>query len=102
VANNAVRRNDMTSGHSCYPPQRIVGGSPNVFINKRNAIRQGDAVEVHTCGITSHGAITDIKDGKRTVFINGIPPTRLGDKMDESTPCGSIVITASSNVFFGE
>lgn len=102
VANNAVRKNDMTSGHHCFPPQRISGGSPDVFANKRNVIRQGDDVGSHTCGIASHGAITDIKPGRRTVFINGIPPTRLGDKMDESTPCSSIVITASSNVFFGE
>lgn len=102
MANNAVRKNDMTSGHSCFPPQQIIGGSPNVFVNNRAAIRQGDKVEEHTCGLEAHAAITEIKDGHRTVFINGIPPTRLGDKMDKSLPCESIVITASSNVFFGE
>lgn len=110
ATNNAVRKNDMTSGHSCYPPQRIIGGSPNVFVNKRNVIRQGDDVKKHACGLGEpHPAWTEIKERECTVFVNGKRPTKLGDKMDKDIPlamsqpwCKSIVITASSNVFLGD
>lgn len=117
MANNAVRVNDMTSGHDCFPPQKIIGGSPNVFANERNVVRQGDKCQSHVCGMTSHHSYTEQKIGKRSVFVNGIPPTRLGDTMSlgvdkrgvgivdetgEETRCTSIVITASSTVFFGE
>ena len=121
VANNVVRKNDLASGHGCFPPHRIIGGSPTVFVNKRNVIRQGDLCEPHSCGlvINSHYSYTETKDdwGTRTVFINGTPATRLGDTMSvgvekkktgissethEEVNCESIVITASSNVFFGE
>ena len=119
MANNAVRVNDMTSGHDCYPPQRIKQGSNTVFVNNRAAIRQGDLCEAHSCGLAAHYSYTETKDDwdKRTVFINGVPPTRLGDTMsigldkkktgisvedNSEVSCKSIVITASANVFFGE
>lgn len=115
---NAVRVRDLTTGHGCYPPQEIVEGSPNVFVNNRHVVRNGDHVDYHTCNPADieslHNGWCEIKDDhgrkKFKVVINGRKPARLLDRIEphEETepppekPCGGKVMTASSNVFFGE
>lgn len=135
---NAIRVNDLTSGHGCYPPQKIMTGSANVHANSRNVVRKGDELEYHLCvpGEYAHNAQVRIIDDrttyprtyqdepereKYTVWINGIPPARLKDKMefaklitgelidpprllrkDEDSFCEGIIITGSKNVFFEE
>ena len=85
---NAVRLNDMTTGHGCFPPQKIIKASTNVNVNGRGVARDGDAVEEHICKANSHGG---------TVFINGKPAA----KILSSVSCGGKVMTGSGNVFFG-
>ncbi|KZL11706.1 PAAR domain-containing protein [Pseudovibrio sp. Ad26] len=40
----AARLGDIGSGHGChFPPTPAIAGSPNILINNRLAVRQGDA-----------------------------------------------------------
>lgn len=43
----AARKDDIASGHGCFPDTAITEGSPNVFINGQPAARVGDAVAPH-------------------------------------------------------
>ena len=92
---NAVRLNDMTTGHGCFPPQKIIEASPNVNANGRGVARDGDAVEEHICKANSHGGTIQASGG--TVFINGKPVAKILSPVS----CGGKVMTGSGNVFFG-
>ena len=39
------RLKDLESGHNCWPPVPVVTGSPNVYVNKVLAIKEGDTQE---------------------------------------------------------
>lgn len=54
-----VRLNDECTGHGCYPSRVNDQGSPNVFVNNRNAHRVGDHWVTHCCF-----------DGSTKFFIN--------------------------------
>lgn len=89
-----VRQNDQTVGHGCYPPQKVLIGSSNVFIEGIPAHRQGDAVQPHGC----HGAHPTFGgSGSSTVKANGLSIQRISDKAS----CGSVYISGSSTVFAG-
>lgn len=95
----AARINDIGSGHAChFPPSEAIEGSPNVFINNRNAVRQGDAYAPHgcpSCPAPAHGR--RLASGSATVYINGRQAGRIGDPID----CGGADMTGSPNVFIG-
>ncbi|WP_130099341.1 DUF3289 family protein [Siccibacter turicensis] len=93
----AARKDDIASGHGCFPDTAITEGSPNVFINGQPAARVGDAVAPHGCtcgnGCGTHSRV--IAEGASSVFINGKPAVAVGHSIN----CGGVVISGSSNVF---
>ncbi|WP_426447696.1 DUF3289 family protein [Siccibacter colletis] len=93
----AARKDDIASGHGCFPDTAITEGSPNVFINGQPAARVGDAVAPHGCtcgsGCGMHARV--IAEGASSVFINGKPAVAVGHGIN----CGGVVISGSSNVF---
>jgi uncharacterized Zn-binding protein involved in type VI secretion len=90
----AARYADLCTGHSCYPSRPNNEGSPDVFINDRNAHRRGDSWEKHCCSkMGCHGAITI--EGSSNVFVNDIPLAGIKDDVS----CGSKILTGSSDVW---
>lgn len=87
-------------GKPCCPHVVVgpaTGGSPDVFINGKPALRIGDpGIHALCCGSNSWKAAA----GSPTVVINNIPVTRLGDR---TTHCGGIgaMIEGSHNVIIG-
>lgn len=90
----ACRLTDMTTGHGCFPPQKTIQGSPNVFIEKFPAFRVGDAIQPHCCKYChpSFGGV-----GSSTVFVNGRPLMRIKDKVT----CGGVMMTGAKKVRAG-
>ncbi len=74
-----------------------IGGSPNVFVNGRPAIRVDDpGIHAACCGPNTWNA----KTGSSSVFINGRAAHRLGDMVKHCGGMGS-TIEGSANVFVG-
>ena len=70
----------------------------NVFINNLGAARIGDTTkEFDQCCGSSHGAVGQ---GSRTVYVNGIPFSRLGDRINPHHGAANIT-SGSPNVFVG-
>jgi len=82
----AHRQGDVSGGTAS--PAIATGGSPNVFINGRPAMREGDAYED---GST-------LVEGSKSVFINGKPAGRSL----AATSNGGIAFSGSPNVFIGD
>jgi len=80
--------------HECHKHggNKIIEGSPNVFINNKSAARVGDHA---ACKIT--GEKTKIKSGSSSVMINGKPAAR----QDDSTDHNGKITSGSSNVMIG-
>lgn len=81
--------------HNCTGP--AVSGSPNVFVNNKNALRVGDdGVHAACCGPNKWTAAK----GSSTVFINNKAAHR---KNDMDTHCGGVgkLIEGSPNVIVG-
>lgn len=93
------RKGDIGSGHAChFPPSAATGGSPNVFVNDKMAMRVGDAYAPHGCAPCPkppHGRA--LAAGSSTVFINGRKAGRIGDAID----CGGQAAAGSGDVFIG-
>lgn len=96
----AHRKGDIGSGHGChFPPTLATGGSPNVFVNGRPLMREGDSYAPHPCVVghaPPHGRA--LAAGSASVFVNGKPAGRQGDAID----CGGAAQTASGDVFIGD
>lgn len=91
-----TRIGDNCTGHDACPAAPLAEGSPDVFINSKNAGRVGDPYATHSC--EDHGPHQDnIAEGSKSVFINGIPAGRIGD----SVVIGGSVAQGSPNVFVG-
>ncbi len=79
----ACREGDRTFGicddhHRCCPHSRggkCGAGSPNVMINGRSAMRQGDKGDCRC----AHSGTFELKGGSATVMINGKAAIRIGD-----------------------
>lgn len=65
--------------------------SPNVIIGGKNAARATDLCD---CGSTSDMIVT----GSRSVFINGLPAARLGDKTNH----GGQIVEGLPSVLIGD
>lgn len=89
----AVRVDDITTGHGDFGSQTVIEGSPNVFINGKPAVTVGDKVSEHTYEDNTHEGV--VSTGSPTVFVNGKPKARKGD----SVSCGGTLDSGSSNVF---
>lgn len=96
----ALRLGDLGSGHDChFPTTPAIEGSPNVFINSRPAVREGDAYMPHGCPSCKQPLHPrKLLQGSTSVFINDKPAGRLGDPID----CGGAAISGSPNVFIGD
>lgn len=96
----AHRKGDIGSGHGChFPPSSATGGSPDVFVNKKALMRQGDSYAAHACPAGHSGPHgRALSGGSATVFVNGKPAGRKGDAID----CGGAAVTASGNVHIGD
>lgn len=92
----AARKSDFCSGHGAFPPRASIEGSPDVFIEGLEALRQDDAWAAHCDPVpTCHSA--NQAAGSSTVFVNGKPLARIGDAVG----CGSSVATGATTVFAG-
>lgn len=91
----AARLNDLCTGHGGYSPRPTTEGSEDVFINNRQAHREGDSLASH-CTRYCHSGKTN--DGSKSVFVNGKKAVRVGDSVD----CGSSIMTGSDSVFIGD
>tara|TARA_Y100001963_G_C6782393_1_gene450699 strand:+ start:2996 stop:3280 length:285 start_codon:yes stop_codon:yes gene_type:complete len=84
---------DKSKGHKGFPPTHAKQASTDVFANGLGLVRLGDEYEKH-CNSGCH-------KGKAlsssTVFVNGRPVHRRGDKTD----CDDTAIAGSPNVFAG-
>ncbi len=82
-------------------PHKVIGpavqGSPDVFVNSKPALRQGDP-GIHTpcCMLNTWKAA----EGSSTVFINGKSAFRMGD-MTKHCGGGGNLIEGSGNVTAG-
>lgn len=101
---NTTRIGDGTSGicdagEKCCPHSRSgtnSSGSPDVYINQKQAHRLGDS---GSCNCP-HGGSYQSTSGSSTVFVNGRALTRIGD----ATTCQSCGktgshVSGSANVF---
>lgn len=84
----------MTMGHGCYPPQKLLEGSSNVFIEGKPTHRVGDKIQPHCCR-DCHPSVAS--DGSDTVFVNGKAIMRVADKAN----CGSAIMTGARTVSAG-
>ncbi|RUR87290.1 type IV secretion protein Rhs [Pectobacterium versatile] len=79
---------------SASPPAgKVDSGSPNVSVEGSPVSRA--EVDVVLC--TKHNGPQLIAQGSETVFVNGHPAARIGDK----TVCGATIKDGASTVFFG-
>lgn len=93
----AVRQGDTGKGHDRCPPTSATGGSSDVLINGKPAMRVGDAYAPHGC--KDHAVHPRSQAaGSGTVFINGKALARVGDAID----CGGEATSGSDDVFVDE
>lgn len=91
--NVAVRLNDLSSGHGCFPPQPSTSACSKVYVEGRLAVRVGDTWAPHTCGDNTHNATSSV--GSMKVMIEGKGAVRVNDSLS----CGSLAQTGASKVF---
>lgn len=86
----------LSCAHGVVGP--AVGGSPNVFVNGKPALRVGDpGIHAACCGPNTWNAAS----GSATVFINGRACHRMGDTTTHCGGTGSL-IAGSANVLVGD
>lgn len=85
------RKDDLTCGHECWPPQVPETWSPDTVVNGKNVIRKGDDRVPHCCP-PCHGATYE---GDNTVYVNGKPVQRIGHPLS----CGDTVCQGSPDTF---
>lgn len=88
------RLGDMTTGHGCFPPQKTIQGSTNVFIEGKPAFRQLDAAQPHCC---KYCHPTNAIKGSMTVYVNQRQLMRVTDPCN----CGSRMMTGARTVRAG-
>lgn len=88
----AVRLGDISQGHIPWPPRPSIEGSPNWSINKKPAVRVGDAWAIHCAG-SCHGGVSSV--GSPNWNVNGKPKVRKGDAIS----CGDTANQHSENFF---
>lgn len=90
----AVRIQDICTGHDCHPPRPVTEGSFNVFFEKRGAVNNTHLWMVHECEEDVHPGFGA---SSQTVFVNGSPAMAVGDPIN----CGSFCMTGANTVFIG-
>ncbi|HHX4056766.1 MAG: RHS repeat-associated core domain-containing protein [Burkholderia contaminans] len=82
------------------PPEekgKIANGSPDVFINDRQAARAADGADMDPVQCQDHSGPQMIAQGSDSVYINNLPAARVDDK----TTCDGTISKGSPNVFIG-
>lgn len=93
--NPADSHGDICCSHSVTGPG--TRGSPNILVNDLQPLRIGDpGVHSSCCGANSWV----VAEGSDTVFFNGIPASRIGDRTTHCGGTGSLV-QGSANVITG-
>lgn len=82
----AIRKGDICKGHADWAPRPNDEGSPNVFINNKEAHRVGDHWITH-CNSAPECHDSVAATGSPNVIINGKPLCRVND----SVACGSLM-----------
>lgn len=95
-----VARQGIDNCDGAFPgvPAPGASGSPNVNVNGRQVMRQGDPFTPHAYVIdpfTIHGRV--VVSGSSTVNINGKQAARIGDPLS----CGAHIAQGSPNVNVG-
>lgn len=90
----AVRIQDICSGHDCHPPRPVIEGSVNVFFEKRGVATNEHMWMVHQCDGDVHPGFGT---SANTVLVNGSPAMAVGDPIN----CGSVAMTGATTVFIG-
>lgn len=90
----AVRLNDFSRGHGCFPSKPNIEASTDTFVNGRGSVRFGDAWATHCCGSSCHGSVSS--EGSPNVFINGKPGVRIYDMIS----CSDAAYECSSDTFY--
>ena len=91
------RQDDLTTGHSCSeggyaPPTTPASFSPDVFVDGKAVVRNGDEITPHQCAGSNHSGVYM---GSHTVFVNNQPVQIVGDPIS----CGDTVAQGSPDVF---
>ena len=86
-----VRKTDVCSGHSCFPPRASASASGDVFANGIAVERNGDALQSHSCPPPAHGGSWV---GGSSVYVNGKAIQKEGSPID----CGSVGAQTSPDV----
>lgn len=89
--------NDISTGHSSFPPNMVSSGSTNVITNNCSTAREGDPMIPHGSPSPSppHGG--SISKGSSKVFVNSVGIARITDPIS----CGQALATGSGNVIAG-
>ena len=82
----AARKEDVCTGHDCYPSRANDQASGDTFANNRGAHRQGDHWRTHCCG-SCHDA--KLAQGSPDVLVNSKPWGRCNDKVSCKSKVGS-------------
>ena len=90
----AVRLNDYSSGHGCFPSKPNIEASNDTFVNGRGAVRVGDAWAIHCCGSSCHSSVSS--GGSPNTFINGRRGVRTGDDIS----CSDSAFDCSPDTFY--
>ena len=86
----------MSTGHACWWPNFVTGGSSNVFVNYLPVARVGDMLSVHCCPFK--GCHPDfVASGQWSVLVNMRPVATIGSKC---APGGRLIF-GSYNVSSG-
>ncbi|MFC7387818.1 PAAR domain-containing protein [Sphaerisporangium rhizosphaerae] len=92
---------DPTSHGTPLAPSAPPAGSPDVFIGGRPAWRALNGP--HACPLTTPAAHTGgvVVGGSSTVYVNGMPAVRQGDKIVEAAGPPNVVIGGRPDVQIG-
>lgn len=88
--------NALTSGHSAYPPTKLISTQSKVFVDGIPVVVEGDKIVPHTKTVDPH----DTHDGviqPRTnkVFVDGKKAGQMADPIS----CGDTVSQSSNKTF---
>lgn len=81
----------LSDGPKAHVGGNSIQGSPNVIIEKKPVVRQGDKLQCVSPSINM------VQQGSTSVFINGRPAARMGD----TTAHGGSITQGATSVFIG-
>ncbi|MBT1090319.1 PAAR domain-containing protein [Streptomyces sp. Tu102] len=98
----AARVGDPTGHGTPLTPSSPPGGSVNVLIGGRPAWRAG--TDAHVCPLVS-GTVAHaggvVAQGSTTVFVNGLPAARSGDRITEAAGPPNPIANGCPTVLIG-